>query len=379
MNVLIKKRIKYAFLILILLFPVLIASGKFIKFGIYDAINFHPAADKIIAFMNNPIKKRIIDDSFYKAAMLYMPLYKLNLHSYIQFEYFFSIIFNFFLLYDFYRNREIINRSNIFQLLFLLLSVILLNVYVFGLGKEPTTFVAFIMIYVVLCHNCKNRIIKIGLTLSVLILMGLYIRTYYFLLIIFSSCFFLILNYKKNNKIATLLVMTAIFTIIYLIVLIILNKYMPQYYITMLKVATSEYELADSKIIPVFSDSNYLCVALNFFIKFFRLLIPIELLGMELKYIPYVFFQLIVTLYIVKNIINYKNLNLEEKIALSIFYGFILTSTSFEPDFGSWIRHEITCYPIMIIIMGLNYFSTSTPYKKKRLKITYRNRELFKI
>ena len=34
-----------------------------------------------------------------------------------------------------------------------------------------------------------------------------------------------------------------------------------------------------------------------------------------------------------------------------IYYAFLLGSATFEPDFGSWIRHEAVLFPILLILM----------------------------
>ena len=44
----------------------------------------------------------------------------------------------------------------------------------------------------------------------------------------------------------------------------------------------------------------------------------------------------------------------DENVALLIICGFIFSSVAFEPDFGSWVRHESVVFPLFIVIMDLH-------------------------
>ena len=45
-----------------------------------------------------------------------------------------------------------------------------------------------------------------------------------------------------------------------------------------------------------------------------------------------------------------KNNTKSQNLALYIYIAFILGSATFEPDFGSWVRHEAATFPILMIV-----------------------------
>jgi hypothetical protein len=49
----------------------------------------------------------------------------------------------------------------------------------------------------------------------------------------------------------------------------------------------------------------------------------------------------------------FKELSEDEKTALNLFLAFVLMGAVFEPDFGSWIRHESVTIPLFLIVFGL--------------------------
>lgn len=170
--------------------------------------------------------------------------------------------------------------------------------------------------------------------------------------------------------------------------------------------------VADSEIVPLFSKGNRLLATFDYVIKIFRLMFPIELLIKgKLKYVFFVIFQALLALYIGRAFMNRRKMeeideesendgegvpvgnnqsqnkeetnidddNIEEvqnenetiiiededkeKIrekeedrrmtrtaALYLYLAFLLCSAAFEPDFGSWIRHQGVALPIILLI-----------------------------
>ena len=83
---------------------------------------------------------------------------------------------------------------------------------------------------------------------------------------------------------------------------------------------------------------------INYLINFFRLLFPIELILKSIKYIPYIVFQIWLSL----KLWSWKK-NIKHEYVM-LLYSYILVSTIFEPDFGSFLRHTI---PYFIFIINL--------------------------
>ena len=87
------------------------------------------------------------------------------------------------------------------------------------------------------------------------------------------------------------------------------------------------------------------------------MLFPIELLRLGLKYLPYVIYQVIISLFVVKTLITMKENTNTRNLALYIYLGFLCASALFEPDFGSWVRHEAVTFPILLILSGAVEFA----------------------
>lgn len=165
--------------------------------------------------------------------------------------------------------------------------------------------------------------------------------------------------------------------------------------------------VADSEIVPIFSKGNPILAAADYGIKIFRLMFPVELLIKgKVTYIFLIAFQFLLALFIGKAfILRNKMIKIEEgeeeeeeeeeesedetdrttnltdiddegeeediedeieneiiaekkrdrqdcrTAALYLYLAFLLCSAAFEPDFGSWIRHEGITLPILVLIL----------------------------
>ena len=67
---------------------------------------------------------------------------------------------------------------------------------------------------------------------------------------------------------------------------------------------------------------------------------------------------------VIKVTLNYKKISDIRRISLYIYFAFLLGSATFEPDFGSWIRHEAVLFPILLILMDINKHNDSNKDKE---------------
>ena len=170
--------------------------------------------------------------------------------------------------------------------------------------------------------------------------------------------------------------------------------------------------VADSEIVPFFPKGNRLFATFDYVIKIFRLMLPVELLIKgRIKYLFFIAFQLLLLMFLGRAFINRKKnevtsdeeeieeeeideeqediitignnvpehemdsdfsfwgeeeesdkeveirLQKEEDRRLSrtsafyLYLAFLLCSAAFEPDFGSWIRHQGVALPIILLIL----------------------------
>ena len=166
--------------------------------------------------------------------------------------------------------------------------------------------------------------------------------------------------------------------------------------------------VADSEIVPFFPKGNRVFATFDYVIKIFRLMFPLELLIKgKIKYIFFIVFQSLLVMFIGRAFINRKKNDIaldeeeeegeEDNIevviiddnvekeadlheeyegekeeyddqsdsrlqqeedrrlsrtsALYLYLAFLLCSAAFEPDFGSWIRHQGVALPIILLIL----------------------------
>lgn len=84
----------------------------------------------------------------------------------------------------------------------------------------------------------------------------------------------------------------------------------------------------------------------------FRMLVPLELILMGPKYAIFAIYQILITYILIKTIRQYNSITNSRRIAVAIYLAFLLGSATFEPDFGSWVRHEAVLFPIYLIMAG---------------------------
>ena len=95
---------------------------------------------------------------------------------------------------------------------------------------------------------------------------------------------------------------------------------------------------------------NIVLFMANYIINSIRMAVPIELLRAGVFYIPFVFFEGFLIYYMGKAIANLYKLDNNQILALSVMLGFYFGSVLFEPDFGSFVRHEASCFPVIFIL-----------------------------
>jgi hypothetical protein len=112
---------------------------------------------------------------------------------------------------------------------------------------------------------------------------------------------------------------------------------------------------AETMIVDAFNDNgNPLIFCVNVLLSAVRLMLPVELLlkGFKIRYFIMMIYQFIITANYLKNAANIlrKKADETQKAAFCVFTGFLLVSTMFEADFGSWTRHEAAIVLIMFAL-----------------------------
>ena len=237
---------------------------------------------------------------------------------------------------------------------------------------------------------------------------------YYFLLQYIVRYFFDNINYQTKNGrqklISNIFFTSIIIGVSYFFLLSYLATSDEGTYTEMIDANyrdMSRSSVADSEIVPFFPKGNRVFATFDYVIKIFRLMFPFELLIKgKIKYIFFIVFQSLLVLFIERAFINRKKNDItiveeeeeneednkeevtisdndeetvfqedfEDEIeenddqrvlrlqqeedrrlsrtsALYLYLAFLLCSAAFEPDFGSWIRHQGVALPIILLIL----------------------------
>jgi hypothetical protein len=230
------------------------------------------------------------------------------------------------------------------------------NVYTFTLAKEPAQLVYFLLFFLPLISQIPIKA-KWMLCLCITLFMVLTTRTYYILMFIFA--FGIRMWYPELNKrfkghtslIAILFLLIA--GIAYYIFLRVSQVASPSDFAELIRVRT-RISAATTDIRAVIPTNILELFSVNYVITAVRMLFPLELLRFGPMYLIYVTFQCLLSAYVVYGLLNYQVCNPVKQIALCLYWGFFFCSATFEPDFGSWVRHESVSFPILLFIISDN-------------------------
>lgn len=271
-----------------------------------------------------------------------------NLSSYIEWEIYISIIFNLILLLIIMKTKLNLNFE---QFIYICLSIIVLNIFDFCLAKEPVQMIFFILIFLALINKKIKDTHKYVISCLIIFLSAATLRNYYLLILLFMIASTVLcnifLNKNRKIKITDIIIVLLVIGICYYLFLNILQRVSPGDYKELIRVRNRISD-ARTDIRNYIRSDNLVVFTLNYLITVIRLVFPLELFLMGPKYTPYILYQIFMTYFLIKNLKNIKNNNELKNIVMYIYIGFILGSAAFEPDFGSWVRHEAILFPLIL-------------------------------
>lgn len=260
-----------------------------------------------------------------------------------------GIVMTLFAIFILSRCKEMTMKDAIFALM----SIGLLNIYDFNISKEAIQISFFFCILVLLWLPINNSFIKMCGGVAVFYWESLVFRDYYIVMAAIGGLmFFLIwIFHKRKERLTSKSVIVFVF---FSIVIVLFSLYVYQYisydeYLEVINLKdTSRNDYASTVInnyVEVNNNYGYFC--LNYVINAIRMLLPIELFIKGPGYVPFVFYQLFILYYLIKALKNINKVENTMVVALSCFLAYIFGSILFEPDFGSWVRHESATFPIL--------------------------------
>lgn len=300
---------------------------------------------------------RLGDNAYDFVADIFSKFNFLNFTNLKQWAYFLAIIFIIIIFIQLIKNK---NYSTS-QYLFIYASVGLLNIYIFNISKDIIQFLFFFLVFLILKNNKFKAWTKILLISLILLYESLHFRIYYaiMLMLIYTLYFIYIIfikNKKMDKKAVLKIIILSLFTFfieVYIIELISIKNYQAILYA---RYGVNSLRTNDMDAVTIINDLlgkniNYITFIGNYIINSIRMMLPIELLFKGIKYVPFIIYQVYITKEILKSI---KSINNKNILYIATVLSYFMISFIFEPDFGSFIRHESAIFLILLEITKIN-------------------------
>lgn len=286
------------------------------------------------------------------AAWLFHFFKYLGISTYTEYEVVITVLWNILLIILLQKAADILTTEQTF---FVVLSIAVLNIFDFNLAKEPMQMLYFVALYYVILSPRHSITTKYVLSCIVLLLSVLTYRSYYILVLFFAMevafIFHILINNSRRANYKDILLIAIILVATYYILLRICQVVSPTTFAELYRVRNRS-STAASDMRVIFHSSNLVVFCIDYLIMIVRMMFPVELLRLGVKYAPYTLYQIVISTSVLRAIRNVKQNTAEQNLALYLYLGFLLASGTFEPDFGSWVRHEAVCFPLFLIING---------------------------
>ena len=273
--------------------------------------------------------------------------------NYYQYEILITIVWNILILLIISKFKR---SFSLFDMFFIVVSVAVLNIFDFTLAKEPVQMLYFLLMYLILVSKKSDTFKFLG-CLGIYLLCFATFRNYYILMVgfmiyIYYTFKYLMSNIKRIKFKHILILIISIFLCYYLLMNIVKVIDVASYNeLFRVRLRSSS---ATSDMRTIFNSDNLIIFTFDYIIMMIRMLVPIELIRLGSKYALYALYQIMISVILIENLKKINKLQGSRKIAVYIYIAFLMGSAAFEPDFGSWVRHEAVLFPIVMIMNGYN-------------------------
>ena len=259
------------------------------------------------------------------------------------------------------------------QIIFGSMCVALCNIYVFNISKDSLQFGIFILIFIVV--SIKKIPIWIKALAAGLLLYwesnvykSYYIIMAFFFMVIFIAFSIIRVKKKRLRWFQYLVVVVGLFAMVY-VFLFSARALFPKDYDDIMEARNYSNKQGQVTVIeePFEHNGNLNIFFADYMIDSVRMMFPFELVKIGAFYVPFFAFQVFLLFYLVRGIKYMDELDDKSFIGLCIYIAYFLGSVLFEPDFGSFVRHEAATLPV-IILMVFNPAMWS-PKMKEQIKI----------
>ena len=246
---------------------------------------------------------------------------------------------------------------NLAQTIMGCMCVALLNIYIFNISKDVLQFGMFFLIYIVISMQSLPIILRAFAAAALLYWESNVYRSYYIIMAFFFVIIYIVFSFLRKKK-KQLNWKTWVFIVLGLFVMVFVFLYaasilMPEEYSDVLGARNySNDQGQNTAIKEVFVHGNNLGLFMaNYVIDSFRMMCPVELLPSSSYYAPFFIFQIFMDIYVIRAVRRMKYMGDTQFIALCIFIAYFMGSVLFEPDFGSFLRHESATFPIIVLFV----------------------------
>ena len=220
-------------------------------------------------------------------------------------------------------------------------------------------------VYLVLLIPIESSVMKIVFSAVILYFESKVFRSYYVLIAALVLAIYCILVvFRRNHKIPPTIKIVITVVTMYLLVcamMVVASVAMPGEYHQIMGIRDYSLNGREDDVDSVTIIKNWVggdnstnlpLFLLNYLINAVRMMIPFELAVKGVQYLPFFFFQVAVTVYLVHLFGKLDEIEDNTQfLAISIFLGYVLASVLFEPDFGSWVRHEAATFPVLHLLV----------------------------
>ncbi len=303
----------------------------------------------ILTIANGNYNPLYFDSSYLFTGNFFRIINIFGFTTFQQWSYFVSFILSVYI----FAFLQKFHKINLAQMIFIYLTIGLANIYLFRISKDFIQLLFWLVMFLFLDRKMQYWF----LVIAVFVVEGLVFRSYYLAMAVISSLIYFLIRFHKrgSNRTFKIIIFTFLFCFLGLFVLKIvsISNY---YYLINLRYLINQNRLDSADAVTVIVDlipntNNVTIFMINYFINYIRILFPIELLTKGVKYIPFIIYQIMFSLFLIRSssiVIKFKKKHYY--LFVAVIFGYLSVANLFEPDFGSLVRHEITLFPIYLTL-----------------------------
>jgi len=232
--------------------------------------------------------------------------------------------------------------------------ITIMSIYLGQFSKEISV---IILSTILLFFSKYRKIYFIPIIIILISLYAYYFRIYWFIILYLIIIFYISEKLKGFSR--------FLFIIVGIFILYIISNYFlhspltnARTYVNITRIGSTD---AETIILNPFPNNNWLLDFLNSLIVYSLFIIPIPIiLKLKFKYILftlwiwvnlYIFLKLVFLLKTYKFLLPVQTFR-RLKFSIYIIIAFIITQSIFEPDYGSFLKHQVGLTPIYIFLLG---------------------------